>query len=560
MSIGHVNPGQRTGIVYSNVDLPPSPGTGEVGDLFPAVATDAAGNVYGVWIDEVDHNVYYSSSTNHGQTWSTPIQVNGNDTNSNEFAWAQAGAAGSLVVAWLGSPSHLDSDNMPSWFNDRVAASQFPWFGYVSLITNATSGSPAFAQQKFAEKPIYYGQICNSGIACSATGGDRTMADFFGFSLDPDDGAIRIVYNDVTSQHHGAHLFESRQLAGPTAIGTNLNKPPPASPVSDPTGDAQVPHYGPTGPGPNLLQYDFTSLKVSRPNTATLRVEMTLNSLASLAPPPGEVSGVWLTRFQALSVGDDGEEAYRLFYVGAESTAGGPPVFFAGSGDSADSDTGVPGDGCVTRNPEECKVVLYPVEEPATGSISGKTITIEVALEGGFGDGRPIKGEILHNVTGLTFGRSPTAEGAPIGDFLYTEGDATRSFDLNLVPQVADLEVVKTDFPDPVHVGQNLTYTIKVTNKGPLAAFGVTLTDNLPKNAGFGSVSTSQGTCSIKPAKRLVTCNLGNLAAGATATVTIVVKPTSKGTISNTAQATAVSPPDPNAANNKDTEATTVLP
>jgi len=560
MSIGHVDPGQRTGIVYTNVDLPPSPGTGEVGDIFPAMATDQAGNVYGVWVDEVDHDVYYSSSTDHGQTWSTPIQVNGNDTNSNEFVWAQAGAAGNLVVGWLGSPSHLDSDSMPSWFNDRVASTQFPWFGYVSLITNATGGSPTFAQQRFADKPIYYGQICNAGLACSATGGDRTMADFFGFSLDPDDGAIRVVYNDVSSQHHGAHLFESRQLAGPTAFGTNLNKPPPASPVSDPTGDAQVPHYAPGGPGPNLPQYDFTGLKVSRPNTATLRVEMTLNSLADLAPPPGEVSGVWLTRFQGLSVGEDGEEAYRIFYVGAESVGGAPMTFFAGSGDSADPDTGVPGDGCVTRNPEECKVVVYPAEVPATGSVSGKTITIEVALEGGFGGGRPIKGEILHNVTGLTFGRSPTPPDAPIGDFLYTEADGTRSFDLNLVPQVADLEVVKTDSPDPVHVGKNLTYTIKVTNKGPLAAFGITFTDNLPKNAGFGSVSTSQGTCTFKPQKRLVTCNLGNLAAGATATVTIVVKPTQKGTITNTAQATATSPPDPNTSNNKDTEPTTVVP
>jgi hypothetical protein len=88
----------------------------------------------------------------------------------------------------------------------------------------------------------------------------------------------------------------------------------------------------------------------------------------------------------------------------------------------------------------------------------------------------------------------------------------------------------------------------------------VTLTDNLPKNAGFGSATTTQGTCTAKPAKRLVTCNLGSLAAGATVTVTISVKPTSKGTITNTAQAAAASPPDPNTANNADTETTTVVP
>jgi len=556
---GHVNVEQRTGIVYTNHDAPASPGGGPVGDLFPALATDGGGNVYAVWIDESDHNVYYAASTDHGDTWGPAIQINGNDANSNEFVWAQAGADGKLVVAWLGSPSHIDSDEMPSWFNDRVAATQFPWFGYVSVISNA-AGSPSFIQQKFTERPMYYGQICNAGLACAATGGDRTMADFFGFSLDPDTGAARIVYNDVTSQHHGAHLHEVRQLGGPTVLGTTLNQAAPTNPMSDPTGDAQVPHYAPGGAGPNMPQYDFTNVKVSRVGD-NLRVEMTMNSLASLLPPPGETSGVWLTRFQALSVGEGGEEAYRIFYLGAESVGGAPPTFFAGSGDAASVD-GVPGDGCVTRNPEECKIVLYPAEEPATGTLdaANRRITIEVPIQGGFGAGRPIKSDTIYNVTGFTFGRSQVPASPTFSDFLYTEADSTRSFDFNLIPQVADLVVVKTDAPDPVHVGQTLVYTVEVTNDGPLAASGVTLTDNLPKNAGFGSATTTQGSCTVKPAKRLVTCSLGSVAAGATVTVTISVKPTSKGTITNTAQATAASPPDPNPVNNKDVEATTVVP
>ena len=35
---------------------------------------------------------------------------------------------------------------------------------------------------------------------------------------------MRIVYNDTTSQHHGAHVFEVRQVAGPSANGTTINK------------------------------------------------------------------------------------------------------------------------------------------------------------------------------------------------------------------------------------------------------------------------------------------------------------------------------------------------
>jgi uncharacterized repeat protein (TIGR01451 family) len=338
------------------------------------------------------------------------------------------------------------------------------------------------------------------------------------------------------------------------------SQPVPTNPMADRTGDAQVPHYQLGGAGPSLPQYDFTNVNVSRVGD-DLRVQMTMNSLSSLAPPPGETSGVWLARFQALSTGEGGEEAYRIFYLGAESLGGGSLSFFAGSGDAASEDEPwPPGDGCVTRNPQECKVVLYPAEVSATGSVSGSTITVRVPIQGGFGAGRPIKGDTIYNVSGFTFGRSTVPAGSPFTDFLYTEADATRSFDFSLIPQVADLGVVKTGAPNPVHVGQTLTYTVAVRNDGPLTATGVTLTDTLPKNAGFGSATTSQGSCTVKPAKRLVTCALGDIAAGTTVTVTITVKPTAKGTITNTAEAFAASPPDPNTANNRDTETTTVTP
>jgi hypothetical protein len=34
-------------------------------------------------------------------------------------------------------------------------------------------------------------------------------------------------------------------------------------------------------------------------------------------------------------------------------------------------------------------------------------------------------------------------------------------------PVTADLKITKTDSPDPVRVGQNLTYTIGVEDQGP---------------------------------------------------------------------------------------------
>ena len=143
------------------------------------------------------------------------------------------------------------------------------WFGYVSTIAAAASKKPVLAQQRFTEKPMHYGQICNQGIGCSVSGGDRTMADYFGFNLDRN-GAIRFVYNDTTSQHHGAHLYEIRQLRGAHAgPGGSVDSPLPANPMTDALGDAQWPHYSPTGPGPNQPQLDLTDRSTQRAASPT---------------------------------------------------------------------------------------------------------------------------------------------------------------------------------------------------------------------------------------------------------------------------------------------------
>src|SRR5439155_9828095 len=89
----------------------------------------------------------------------------------------------------------------------------------------------------------------------------------------------------------------------------------------------------------------------------------------------------------------------------------------------------------------------------------------------------------------------------------------------------ADLSITKSG-PATGHVGQVITYIISVHNSGGDAATGVTVTDSLPKNAGFGSASSSQGSCAPRPKQLLVVCNLGTMANGADATVTIVGKPT----------------------------------
>ncbi|GAF69899.1 unnamed protein product, partial [marine sediment metagenome] len=119
-----------------------------------------------------------------------------------------------------------------------------------------------------------------------------------------------------------------------------------------------------------------------------------------------------------------------------------------------------------------------------------------------------------------------------------------------------DLAVGKNDTPDPVNAGENITYTVTVTNNGPSDATGLVLTDTLPAGVTFGSATPTQGSCSETGG--VVTCNLGSLAVGANAGVDIVVTaPRVAGDINNQVNITG-NVTDLNGSNNSASEMTTV--
>lgn len=120
----------------------------------------------------------------------------------------------------------------------------------------------------------------------------------------------------------------------------------------------------------------------------------------------------------------------------------------------------------------------------------------------------------------------------------------------------ADLSATKSDSPDPLAVGQTLTYTVAVANSGPANATAVTLTDTLPSSVTFVSATSTQGTC--VEASGTVICSVGTLANGASATVTITVRPRIGVTITNTASVTG-NEPDLNPTNNTASASTEVL-
>ena len=74
------------------------------------------------------------------------------------------------------------------------------------------------------------------------------------------------------------------------------------------------------------------------------------------------------------------------------------------------------------------------------------------------------------------------------------------------VAPTADLSITKTASPDPVTTGDDLTYTVTVTNNGPDPATSVTVTDNLPAETTFVSCSsTGAGVCGGSGNNRTVT-------------------------------------------------------
>jgi uncharacterized repeat protein (TIGR01451 family)/fimbrial isopeptide formation D2 family protein len=122
------------------------------------------------------------------------------------------------------------------------------------------------------------------------------------------------------------------------------------------------------------------------------------------------------------------------------------------------------------------------------------------------------------------------------------------------VGAAADLRIVKSDDVDPVNAGDQVVYTIEITNDGPSDAVGVTVVDTLP--AGMTLISTSG--CSNDPAG-VPNCSLGNLTVGASTsyTVTVRVDASASGTLTNTAVVSATTP-DPDTGNNTATEPTTI--
>jgi uncharacterized repeat protein (TIGR01451 family) len=150
-------------------------------------------------------------------------------------------------------------------------------------------------------------------------------------------------------------------------------------------------------------------------------------------------------------------------------------------------------------------------------------------------------------VAGLT-----TATNFPVtpGAFASTNGGGFNDAFVAKFSSPRDLSVTMLASAEPVTVGSNITYTIKINNNGRSTFTGVTNIVEFPTNVPILSFSSTAGSSSTNGGR--VILNIGTMTNNASITQTIVIGTSATGAITNTATLNSLETPtqEPNISNN----------
>src|SRR5207245_1078567 len=181
----------------------------------------------------------------------------------------------------------------------------------------------------------------------------------------------------------------------------------------------------------------------------------------------------------------------------------------------------------------------------ATNTVNSETVPENTTFVSATGGGTLAGGVVTWNIGALNAGvstsvqlvvkvNSPLANGTVITNGTYSitsteTGPVNGAADTTTVNSAPILAISKSDAPDPVAAGNNVTYTISYSNTGNANATNTVISDTVPANTTFVS-ATGGGTL----AGGVVTWNIGLLGAGSSTSVQLVVKvnsPLANGTV-----------------------------
>jgi hypothetical protein len=423
------------------VDLPVANlgSSNKTGGNFPTMAIDKAGNLYAVWeqapINDSgqvigDTVLKYSFSTDQGNTWAAPIQIQTSGSpmgtlHNNVFAWAVAGDDGRVDIAWYGTPGVA-----PNPSNGPDSCTACDWSLWMVQTLNGHAATPTFSAPILASEHFIHRGSMNTLIG--GQNGDRTLGDFLQLRMGSN-GEAEIGYADSNSidEPFAPHGMFVRQNGGNGLLvassPVNIAGLAPFNAVSDPSGDGKYEVNGLSST--NMPQLDITNSSIRLLTTAPCsaaapcyQVVMKLNNL-SLAPTTAQdpdLDLVWLTQWFIPSTTDP--NGGKNFFVYGESFNGAPLQCFAGENAAQAVGGGV--------------TLTYPggTQLPAANcrSTTGPngTITIDVPLsnvnEPGAIDNR------LHEVTASTMTLQQPANTVPpvagIGGSLFNLIDVVQGY------------------------------------------------------------------------------------------------------------------------------------
>ena len=187
---------------------------------------------------------------------------------------------------------------------------------------------------------------------------------------------------------------------------------------------------------------------------------------------------------------------------------------------------------------------------PGQGSCgaSGQTVTCHLGTLSAGGTALvTITANVASSTAGTTLKNTASASAnEPIARPGLTRSEASITPVTKPPAPTADLALVKKVNHTSGRAGQELHYTITVTNHGPGPASSPTVTDAFSAPVTLVSVHTSSGSCLHG---HPIVCKLGSIASDASDTITIVAKPTVLDQLRNTASVASATR-DPNPANN----------
>jgi uncharacterized repeat protein (TIGR01451 family) len=546
--------------------------------LFPQAAIDPFGDIVVAWYDNrrgltnaAGHfllDVFARYSTDGGQTWSPDFQVN----DANDALDPDVGAAtrfngpppttrigeyfglalfgGTAYVAW--NDNTRDTSGNP--LNQQVMFNAFPLNG--SLTINGDDGgvptddnfvlrqipnNPGFMEILDNGKRIYAGLLSGVAQGIQFNGGAGNNSLTFDFSNG--NPSTELVHFDGGTGTNQLTVIPDTQFDEYDLTDTFLR-------ITD---------------GPDRLHgVDFTNVQVANlegstggqhfvESSWTGTSNLTTNSTGDIYDLNLNGSGNGTTHIVHTNLSATSHvnvltgltlNNNSIAITPAQTTVAGETITYD-AGVALLSVTGQQGTDAFDVTPSTTAVISVDGGPPL---VTGDSLNVELA-----------------GVTNPALSITSTPNGFQ-GSWTFGNRQNVNFVNMGTVSPQADLGV-NVSAPGSVLVGDNLAYTVSVTNLGPDAASNVVLSEPLPSQTTFVSDMQNSGpsfTCVDPPVGQngTVTCSIPTLAPGATAQFTITANVpagvpggtalTETGTISGFE-------PDPNPANNSSSVTTNVI-